>query len=139
MSEAFKTYIAGLLVAVFIVTAVSIVSAYSATRCAAETDEARVTEALTPSDKYFILTGADLDRFIINVNDLYNIGWKRADIDKVYAIEAEKKSDNPNFQVEHLFFIGPDHCIHYYQTVYKALLDVLLSPKPCKVLGLACE
>src|SRR4029079_5612085 len=105
---------------------------------AACSNESVTPEALPPSDKYFIIEGDQLDRFITNANDLYNIGWVRADIAKVYVIDAEYKAENPKFQPVHLFFIDNAGCIQYYQAQYRAVVDLLLSPQPCKVLGIAC-
>src|SRR4029078_2424456 len=135
-----SAYLAGLLVVVFIVVAVLIAStvAAHAAVCPKETAEARITEIVTPQDKVEILDVDRLDLFLKNANDLYNIGWQAKQIAKVYVIEAEHKADNPHFQVEHLFFIDRDSCIACYQTTYKAVVDLLLSPKPCEVLGITC-
>ena len=106
--------------------------------CTQETDEQRIIEKIAPNDTVKIIEGADLDLFIANADDLYNIGWVRKEIARIYSIDAEIKSDNPKFQPVHLFFINNDHCIAYYQTAYKAVIELLLSPKPCEVLGIAC-
>ena len=105
--------------------------------CPYETEEARITEALSDEDFYAVIEGEMLDLFVKNANDLWNIGWKREDILKIYAIDAEIKADNPHFQVVHLFFIGPDGCIVYYQTTYAAVLELVLDPDPAGKLGLA--
>ena len=102
--------------------------------CPSETEEARITEALTADDSYYILEGAELDTFITNANDLYNIGWQRNTVAKLYVIEAEYKDPSPHFQVYHLFFIGPDGCIVYYQSVYGAVLQLVMSHDPQKQL-----
>jgi hypothetical protein len=109
-----------------------------ASACKPETAEPRIIDLITPQDKFFVLTGAQLDRFILNANDLYNIGWVRKDIAKIYVVDAEYRADNPKFQAEHLFFISPEGCIDFYQTTYRALVDLLLAEKPCEVLGLTC-
>jgi len=97
--------------------------------CPSETQEARITEALTAEDSYYILQGEELDTFITNANDLYNIGWQRNTVSKLYVIESEVKADNPHFQIYHLFFISPDGCIAYYQTVYGAVLQLVMTHK----------
>jgi hypothetical protein len=106
-----------------------------ATACAPEAQEARITEALAPTDTYFLVEGDKLDLFIKNANELYNIGWQRAQIAKVYVIEAEQKAEHEHFQIMHVFFVTPDGCIGHYQTVYKAIIDLLLAPDPSKILG----
>ncbi len=135
-----KAYLAGALVIVFIVCSFLLASAFAAraATCSEETSEQRITEIITPADKVDILDGDRLSLFVKNANDLYNIGWVRDEIVKIYAIEAAMKADNPHFQAVHLFFIGRDGCIAYYETIYKALLDVLLSEKPCEALGITC-
>src|SRR4029078_13711442 len=135
-----RAYFAGLLVVVFIVVAVLIASTVAAHAgvCPKETAEARITEIVTPEDKVEVIDGDRLDLFLKNANELYNIGWQSKQIAKVYVIEAQRKADNPHLQVEHLFFIDRDLCIAYYQTTYKAVVDLLLSPKPCEVLGITC-
>jgi hypothetical protein len=108
---------------------------FPALACPPETQETRITEALTADDVYIIIEGEDLDLFIKNSNDLYNIGWQRSTISKIYAIESEHKSDNPHFQVVHLFFIDNEGCIAYYQTVYAAVLTLVLADDPQSLLG----
>jgi hypothetical protein len=103
--------------------------------CPSETEEARITEALTTDDTYFVIDGADLDKFVKNANELYNIGWQRATITKIYAIKSEMQADNPHFQIWHLFFVAPDGCIAYYQTVYGAVLALVLADDPQALLG----
>ena len=98
--------------------------------CAPEAQEERITEAIAPTDVVMTLEGEKLDLFIKNANELYNIGWQRNQIEKVYVIEAEVKHENKHFQVMHVFFITSDHCIGHYQTVYKAIIDLLLSDDP---------
>jgi hypothetical protein len=98
--------------------------------CAPEAQEERITEAIAPTDVVMILEGEKLDLFIKNANELYNIGWQRNQIAKVYIIEAEAKASHRQFQIEHVFFVTPDHCIGHYQTVYKAIIDLLLSDDP---------
>ncbi len=137
-NETNKAYLAAACVVVFIAVAVLILSAFAARACSKETSEERITEAITPADKVDVLTGERLTLFLKNANDLYNIGWQGDEIVKVYVIEAEARADNPHFQVVHVFFIGRDGCIAYYQTTFKAVVDMLLSPKPCEVLGITC-
>ncbi len=139
-NETNKAYLAAACVVVFIACMVLIMSAFAAraSTCSHETDEARITELLTPDDKFFVIDGDKLDLFIRNADDLYNIGWVRKEVTKIYAIDSEIKADNPRFQAVHLFFINADHCIAYYQTTYRVVVDLLLSPKPCKVLGITC-
>jgi hypothetical protein len=107
----------------------------SAIACPLETEEVRITEALTPDDKVHIIMGAELDKFVKNANDLWNIGWQRAQISHIYAIEATQKAHNPHFQIIHLFFIGSDGCIAYYQTVYAAVLQLALADDPQAIIG----
>jgi hypothetical protein len=102
--------------------------------CAPEAQEERITEAIAPSDVVMILEGEKLDLFIKNANELYNIGWQRNQIAKVYIIEAEEKHKHKQFQIEHVFFVTPDHCIGYYQQVYKAIIDLLLLEDPMEKL-----
>jgi hypothetical protein len=108
----------------------------SAIACPYETEEVRITEALTEDDTVRIIMDEELDTFVKNANDLYNIGWQRAQIARIYAIEAEQKAHNPHFQIIHLFFVGPDGCIAYYQTVYSAVLQLMLDPDAREKLGL---
>jgi hypothetical protein len=103
--------------------------------CAPEAQEARITEAIAPSDVVLIIEGEKLDLFIKNANSLYNIGWQREQIAKVYVIEAEEKAEHKQFQIEHVFFVTADHCIGHYQTVYKAIIDLLLAEDPQSILG----
>lgn len=100
-----------------------------ATSCPVETSEDRITEILTPDDNYIVIEGEQLDVFIENANKLYNIGWVRAQISKVYAIDAEFKHEG-DFQAVHLFFIGTDGCIRWYQTTYAVVVRQLLDPDP---------
>jgi hypothetical protein len=102
--------------------------------CAPEAQEERITEAIAPTDVVTILEGEKLDLFIKNANELYNIGWQRNQIAKVYIIEAEEKAQHSQFQIEHVFFVTNDHCIGWYQTVYKAITDLLLSDDPASKL-----
>jgi hypothetical protein len=106
--------------------------------CHKENSLDRLTEAFTPADHYFIIDGQKLDLFIKNANDLYNIGWIRADISKIYVVDAEVKAAHQKFQIEWLFFIDNDNCIQYYQDAYRAIVDLLLAEKPCEVLGTTC-
>jgi hypothetical protein len=103
--------------------------------CPYETEEIRITEALTEEDTVHIIMGEELDKFVKNANDLWNIGWQRAQISHIYAIEAEQKAHNEHFQIIHLFFIGSDGCIAYYQTVYKAVLQLALADDPQAIIG----
>ena len=103
--------------------------------CPSETEEARITEALTADDTYFIIEGVELDKFVKNANELYNIGWQRGGILKIYAIQSELVADNPHFQIWHLFFVDPNGCIAYYQTVYGAVLALVLADDPQALLG----
>lgn len=103
--------------------------------CAPEAQEERITEAITSNDVVLILEGEKLDLFIKNANSLYNIGWQRNQISKVYVIEAEQKAEHSQFQIEHVFFVTKDHCIGHYQTVYKAIIDLLLLDDPSAALG----
>jgi hypothetical protein len=98
--------------------------------CAPEAQEERITEAIAPTDVVMILEGEKLDLFVKNANELYNIGWQRNQIAKVYIIEAEQKAKHRQFQVEHVFFVTNDGCIGWYQTVYKAIIDLLLLDDP---------
>jgi hypothetical protein len=108
----------------------------AAMACPVETQEVRITEALTEDDVVHIIVDEELDIFVKNANDLYNIGWQRAQISRIYAIEATQKAHNPHFQIIHLFFVGPDGCIAYYQTVYQAVLQLMLDPDAREKLGL---
>ncbi len=139
-NETNKAYLAGICVVVFITIMVLVLSAFAAkaATCSPETAEERITEKIAPEDTVRIIEGDELTLFVTNANDLYNIGWVRKDISRIYVIDAESKSDNPKFQPVHLFFINTDHCIAYYQTAYKAVVELLLSPKPCQVLGITC-
>jgi hypothetical protein len=107
----------------------------SAMACPVETQEVRITEALTPDDTVHIIMDEELDKFIRNANDLWNIGWQREQIARIYAIEAAEKAHNPHFQIIHLFFIGSDGCIAYYQTVYAAVLQLALADDPQAIIG----
>ena len=100
-----------------------------AEECASEVQEERITEKLTPEDKYFIVEGEQLDLFIENSNKLYNIGWVRGQIAKVWVIQAEDKHANERFQTVHLFFIGTNGCIRFYQTTYSIVVTQLLDPE----------
>jgi hypothetical protein len=106
----------------------------AADTCPAETSEQRIKEAITPEDKYQIIEGEALDLFIRNANQLYNIGWQREQIARVWSIEAVAKHDNPRFQAVHLFFIGTDGCIRFYQGTYQVIVNLLLQEDPMKFL-----
>jgi hypothetical protein len=106
----------------------------AADSCPAETSEQRIKENITPEDKYQIIEGEQLDLFIKNSNQLYNIGWQREQIARVWSIEAVAKHDNPRFQAVHLFFIGTDGCIRFYQGTYKVIVELLLKEDPLKFL-----
>lgn len=109
---------------------VSTIAAMAGT-CPAETSEKRVTEAITADDNYFVVTGEDLDLFIKNANLLYNIGWVRKQIARVYVIDApDVDVPDERYQPVHLFFIDTDGCIVYYQATYKIVVKQLLDPDP---------
>lgn len=103
--------------------------------CAPEAQEERITEAIAPSDVVQVIEGEKLDLFIRNANNLYNIGWQRGQILKVYVIEAEEKAPHKQFQVMHVFFVTNDHCIGWYQTVYRAIIDLLLADDPVAIIA----
>lgn len=107
-----------------------------ADNCAYEANEARITEELIkePDRPYFIIEGNDLDLFIKNLNDIYNVGLIRGQVGKIYIIDQAMHPSNPNFQGVHMFVVTPDGCIGYYQTTYKVIIRLLLSEDPMAIL-----
>lgn len=128
-----KKILLSLIAAVFVLSA-NVKNAAATEKCAYEAQETRITEAITAEDKYFVIEGKALDLFIKNANDLYNIGWVREQIGKVYVIEAEMKAENPHFQVVHVFIVTTDGCIGHYQQTYAAVIKLLLLEDPMKFL-----
>lgn len=122
-----KTLIAAL---IFVLSACALQPALAVDSCPPQTSEQRIIEALTPEDKYQVIEGTDLDLFIKNTNELYNIGWVREQIARVWVIEAVAKHKTPDFQAVHLFFIGTDGCIRWYQGTYAVVVRQLLDPDP---------
>lgn len=118
-----------------VVLSLLITPAY-ADSCAYEAQEARITEELQkePDREYFIIESEQLDLFVKNINDLYNVGLVREQIGKIYIIDQSMHPKNPNFQGVHMFVVTPDGCIGYYQTTYKVVIKLLLSDDPHKLL-----
>jgi hypothetical protein len=67
--------------------------------CATETQEARITEAVGPSDTVWKFEGAGLNSFLQSLNDWGLMAGRPINVDKVYVT----KDDKNNYTVFFLF------------------------------------
>jgi hypothetical protein len=67
--------------------------------CATETQEARITEAITPQDTVWKFEGSGLNSFLQGLNDWGLMAGRPINVDKVYVT----KDDKNNYTVFFLF------------------------------------